>query len=90
MENNKEELVWLTDDQKDATLEAAIARFPEEFGLRAFRGDKFRISRSASYFQSFFDINSLMLYTERLCEDGEWKDFCKGTETELRREVSSL
>lgn len=68
----------------------AIARFPEEFGLRAFPGDKFRISYGASYFRTWDDPDSLMLYTERLCEDGKWKDFAKGTEAELRREVVRL
>lgn len=68
----------------------AIARFPKEFGLRAWPGQKFRISYDASYFFKWHDPDSLMLYTERLCEDGEWKDFAKGTEAELRKEIVRL
>jgi hypothetical protein len=31
-----------------------------------------------------------MLYTERLCEDGVWRDFAKGTTEELLQNVVKL
>jgi hypothetical protein len=75
---------------RDKVIQDAIARFPEEFGLRAFPGDKFRISAACSYLRDWDDPGSVMLYTHRLCEDGKWKAFAKGTESELRREVRPL
>jgi hypothetical protein len=66
-------------------VDAAIARFPETFGLRAYPGEQFRISRASSYVN---DSDVLQLYTERLCEDGKWHSFAKGTESELRNEVT--
>lgn len=70
----------------DTTLDAAIAKFPSTFGLRAFPGETFRLSRSASYMSG----PTPMLYTERLCEDGTWRDFAKGTTEELLRNVVTL
>jgi hypothetical protein len=68
----------------------AATRFPKEFGFRAFPYDKFRISLGLSYLRERGNPDSLMLYTQRLCEDGEWRDFAKGTETELKREMVKL
>lgn len=69
----------------------AIARFPAEFGLRAFPGERFRLSQGASYFRNWGDADSLMLYTQRYDADQDrWLDFAKGTEPELRREVVEL
>ena len=65
----------------------AMAKFPKEFGLRGFRGDRFRISASASYCSRWQDADTLQLYTQRLCEDGTWRDFAKGSPSELAREV---
>lgn len=61
-----------------------ISQFPAEFGLRAFPGDRFRISPAASYVND----DGVMLYTERLNSEGIWQSFAKGTAAELRREVT--
>jgi hypothetical protein len=63
----------------------AIARFPSTFGLRGFPGGVFRISPTSSYVSG----ERVMLYTERK-DNGAWLDFSKGTESELRSEVTSL
>jgi hypothetical protein len=63
----------------------AIARFPSAFGLRGFPGGVFRISPTSSYVSG----GRVMLYTERKDND-DWLDFSKGTESELRSEVTSL
>ena len=85
----------------DTTLTVAIAKFPSTFGLRAFPGDTFRVSPSASYMTDAYrwdhETNTTvrvtpvpMLYTERLCEDGVWRDFAKGTTEELLQNVVKL
>lgn len=61
--------------------------FPETFSLRAFRGETFRISIYASYVKDYDGKVEVMLYTERLCEDGVWKCFAKGTVHELSEQV---
>jgi hypothetical protein len=71
-------------------IKDAMSRFPETFGLRAFPGETFRISEGASYLSQWGKAESLQLYTQRLCEDGVWKDFAKGDEAELRRNVVKL
>jgi hypothetical protein len=63
----------------------AIANFPSTFGLRGFPGGVFRISPTSSYVSG----GRVMLYTERK-DNGDWLDFSKGTEAELRSEVTSL
>lgn len=73
----------LSYEEEQQAIKDAIARFPEEFGLRAFPGDRFRISEGASYYSA---SNGVMLYTQRKVGK-EWRDFCKGTECELRNEL---
>lgn len=58
------------------------ANFPESFGLRAFRGQRFTINESASY-ESPFGSGNVVLYV--FTEDG--LAFCKGSPNELQREV---
>lgn len=67
-----------------------IARFPATFGLRRFPGETFRLSLDASYFPRLLDSDEslALLYTERLCDDGEWRDFAKGSLAQLMREVT--
>ena len=67
-------------------ITSVIARFPTQFGLRAFPGDRFRISRRSSFVD---DSGHVKLYTQRLV-NGEWLDFAKGTEAELRKQVVPL
>lgn len=75
----------MTLEQQREILLAAIARFPATFGLRAFPGDTFRLSESASYFPTL-ESATPTLYTQRLYQ-GQWCCFVKGTEQELRREM---
>jgi hypothetical protein len=71
-------------------IDAAIARFPATFGLRGFPGETFRLSPDASYMAGpCMAPTHVMLYTQRL-HNGEWLDFAKGTEEELRAQVRSL
>jgi len=72
---------WKVEKQQIAD---AVATFPETFGLRAFPGDTFRVSPGHSYMGS---DGAIQVYTERLCEDGVWKSFAKGTVPELTLEV---
>jgi hypothetical protein len=65
----------------------AVASFPERFKLRAFGGDVFRVTPDHSYMNG---EGIIQIYTERFCEDGEWKSFAKGTVEELRKEVVEL
>ena len=71
---------------QDAAIDAAIALFPDRFGLLAFPGETFRIVRSACYYS---DENGPMLYTYVL-RDGDWVSFAKGTVEELQREFKEL
>jgi hypothetical protein len=73
-------------DEQQKQIAEAIALFPATFQLRAFPNETFRISQRDSYVN---DSDALMLYTERLCEDGKWKSFAKGTVGELRTEIVS-
>lgn len=59
------------------------AKFPGEFGLRAFPGMTFRVSEAASYYS---DSEGVMLYTEVKTEN-TWMAFCKGSPAELRKEM---
>lgn len=74
-----------TFEERNAMVAAAVAKFPGEFGLWAYPGHTFRVCPRASYFSDY--ENSVLLYTQRLCEDGVWKDFAKGTEAELRSQI---
>ena len=64
---------------------AAKSEFPATFGLRAFRGDVFRISEAASYVTG----GAVMLYTQRY-SDGQWRAFAKGSPSELRAQIVRL
>jgi len=73
-------------EEQDA-VKNAIKEFPEEFGLRAFPGDTFKIDPGASYYSSAYGI---MLYTARKLEDGRWASFAKGSPSELRRNMVKI
>ena len=70
-------------------ISEAIERFDiavgKEFALKAFPGDRFRISACASY----CCMGEMYLYTQIL-SNGEWIDFAKGTEEELRAEARTV
>jgi hypothetical protein len=72
--------------KREQQLAAAIAEFPAEFGLRAFPGRVFRISKSASYVN---DAGQPVLYAA-LKADAHWQDFAKVTPAELRSQVVPL
>lgn len=74
--------------KEQLAIDAIIATFPDRFGLRNFPGDIFRISASNSYFTGPGECGGkVMLYTQRERDGGEWIDFAKGTESELRAQV---
>lgn len=71
-------------------IDDVIATFPRTFGLRAHDG-VFHISSWDSYFTGPGPGQGLlMLYTEKLRDNGEWVSFAKGTEDELRRQIVPL
>lgn len=70
----------MTDDQE---IEAAVKRFPKEFGLKGFPGKRFTIERSACY----IGFGKVTLYVYVKTETG-WLAFCKGFELELQREIT--
>lgn len=75
-------------DQK--LIDEVIATFPKTFGLRNFPDETFRISPMHSYFTGpGYGEGRLMLYTERKREDGSWASFAKGTESELRANITA-
>jgi hypothetical protein len=62
-------------------------KFPGEFGLHGFPGEVFRVSRTSSYVN---DYGRVVYYTERRMPNGKWADFAKGSESELRSQMTSL
>ena len=80
----------------DPRIIMAIARLPSRFGMRGFPKEIFRISPDAS----FVSEDHVMLYTQRQVTmknakkdfdppAADWVDFCKGTEEEIRREITA-
>lgn len=67
------------------TIEEAMAKFPETFGLKAFPGRTFRFSRSASYMRD----TEVVLYAQVDTPSG-WVDFGKGTTEEFQQEIVIL
>lgn len=74
-------------------IKAAVAKFPAEFGLRAFPGDRFRLDSKSSYFSA----GRLVLYTMvwRECpfsgiSDSRWLSFSSCSERELNSEIVIL
>lgn len=81
--------------EKQQAVKDAIKEFPKEFGLKAFPGDVFTISESASYYGEAFDNEwgsspgGVMLYT--YIKDGDrWNSFAKGSVEELRKNIVYL
>lgn len=65
-------------------LDSIICQFPPEFGLRAFPGKRFCISRTASYISDNGDSVVLYVFVK---QGDQWLSFAKGSPEELRREV---
>lgn len=87
----------LTIDQELTAVAEAVAGFPDEFGLRGYPGKIFRASKVASYYSPGWNHGNwnqapaaVQIQTQTKNEAGEWIDFAKGTEGELRREVVAL
>jgi hypothetical protein len=78
--------IYIADNANADPIAAEIANFPPTFGLRAYPGDVFRISRTASYFSDYPALGTLYLYTQVRRGD-QWLDFCKGTSAELRAQI---
>ena len=63
-------------------IRSVVRRFPAEFGLRAFPGERFRINLSDCYVSQ----GKVILYAA--VRRGErWEAFCKGDVEEILREV---
>lgn len=67
------------------SIEEAMAKFPETFGLKAFPGRTFRFSRSASFMRG----TEAVLYAQVKTGSG-WIDFGKGTIEEFQQEIVIL
>lgn len=78
--------------RRQAILDSAIARFPKEFGLKAFPGQKFMINRAQSYWDTGMYQGKPtyppgpMLYVY-VYTDGGWQAFAKGRPDELIRNI---
>ena len=74
-------------DKMNVAIKAAIALFPDTFGLRGHNGI-FRFSAQSSYTSDWSDTGTVFLYTQVYnAASGEWSDFAKGTISELITEV---
>lgn len=69
--------------EADAAVDRECAQFPATFGLRAFPGEMFRVSRA----DSFVSWGRVLVYTERLAGD-RWVSFAKGAPEELRAQLT--
>jgi hypothetical protein len=65
-------------------VRAAIANFPGEFGLRAFPGRRFAISKSAS----FYDGHGVQPVVVLVQPDGSRSDWARGGVGELLLEIT--
>ena len=72
-------------EQQQAKLAEALAKFPGEFGLRAYPGKRFMVNEAASYFSEAYGV---LLYT--FVWNGKWEAFAKGSPEELAREIVPL
>lgn len=77
-------------EEQKQMVETAIKLFPETFGLRAFKGEVFRISKTHSYVSDIVGRNKVILYTDVQGVDGEWRSFAKGTIVELMADLVRL
>lgn len=78
----------MTYQEEQNLVKAEIAKFPKEFGLRAFRGKRFMIHDSASFYSQTYGVQLYAFIWDP--EASRWEAFCKGTPEELRREVIPL
>ncbi len=69
-------------NEKMQAIRKEIAKFPAEFSLRAFPGEKFKIVES----QSYMEDGKILLYVYGF-RNGEWLAFAKGTPEELQAQI---
>ena len=92
---------YLQGSERTELIRGEIAKFPAEFGLRAFPGKRFCFCEGDSYLTQApsaegaapddYAAPVVYLYTHIFdAERGEWLAFSKGTPAELRREVVAL
>lgn len=78
----------MTTYEKDQQMIAdAVKLFPAEFGLSAWPGDRFKISRADSYVMT--GSGTVMLYTAIKGADGMFRAFAKGGVSELLAAVTA-
>lgn len=78
--------VYLSNEQEQALVKELMAKFPAEFGLRSFPGDRFRISARDSYWSC--EEGAVLLYTEiYIPATQKWLSFAKGTVSELTANI---
>jgi hypothetical protein len=70
--------------EKEKAVDDAMELFPETFGLRAFPGDTFKISRASSFWSDLEECPMLYTYIRK---GDQWLCFAKGSPAELRREI---
>jgi hypothetical protein len=70
----------------DIKVKKALRHFKNNFKLKGFPGELFRVNAQTSYVN---DKNEVVLVLQRYLKgsDGIWKDFCKGTLYEILSEV---
>jgi hypothetical protein len=66
----------------------AIAELPRSFGLRAFPGRSFFISRTSSYWSE--TQGAILLVIVGKDELGNRRDFGKGTLSEIRAQITTI
>lgn len=67
-------------------VEAAVAKFPAEFGLRNFPGQKFRVNDRASYFSGFGQFGEVQVVLQVFAR-GQWIDFTRDSERAVLGQV---
>ena len=72
----------------DRLIAELEAEYGKVFGLAAFPGRRFRISRTASYWSDY--TASFQIYTQRDCGEKGWLDFAKDTVPVFRQCVVPL
>ena len=68
-------------------VSAWIKAFPTTFGLRAFPGDTFKLSRRASFYSPGVGVQ---LYVFRQSDNGDWLEFSKATPQELTHHLTHI
>lgn len=73
----------MTNKEMESMVRDAAGDFPDEFGLKAFPGKRFKILLG----QSYVSEGKVLLYLGIKRASNQWEAFCKGTPAELRKEI---